>query len=201
MYHSPAHNSRVREEVIKDLRRRKIRFPTYNDIICPIRSTSTGEILEANKDGSLVEDIVDMVLLQRMNWDRVINAVAHSIPENETAHLVNVGLGSGLMRSVEKALRGGAFVMHHVAFGDAKTIIPEPAQDCVAVIGMAVNMPGAPNTSKLWEILEEGIDTVMEVRLISMSLRGMNTNVSSGYRCLAIASESLITQRDRPDAP
>ena len=201
MYHSPAHNSRVREEVIEDLRRRNIRFPTYNDIICPIRSTFTGEILEANKDGSLVQDIVDMVLLQRVNWDRVINAVAQSIPENQTTHLLNVGLGSGLMRSMEKALRDGAFVTHHVAFGDAKTIIPEPAQDCVAIIGMAVNMPGAPNTSKLWEILEEGINTVSEVKLIAISLRCMNTSVSSGYRCLAIASELVITRWDRLDAP
>ena len=201
MYHSPAHNSRVREEVIEDLRRRKIRFPTYNDIIYPVRSTFTGEILEANKDGSLVQDIVDMVLLQRVNWDKVINAVARSIPENQTAHLVNVGPGSGLTRSMEKALRDSPFVTHHVAFGDAKTIIPEPAQDSVAVIGMAVNMPGAPNMSKLWEILEEGVNTVMEVRLIAMSLRCVNTKVSSGYRCLVIASELMITWRDRLDAP
>lgn len=200
MYHSPVHNSRVREEVIEDLRRRKIRFPTYNDIVNPIRSTSTGEILEATKDGSLVQDIVDMVLLQRVNWDKVVNAVAQSIPENQTVHLVNVGPGSGLMRSMEKALRDSAFVTHHVAFGDSKSTIPEPAHDCVAVIGMAVNMPGAPSTSKLWEILEGGINTVMEVKLIAIFLGCMNTNVSSGYRCLVIASEWMIT-RDRPDAP
>jgi acyl transferase domain-containing protein len=201
MYHSPVHNSRVREEVIEDLRRRKIRFPTYNDIIYPIRSTFTAEILVSKTYGSLVQDIVDMVLLQRVNWDKVINAVAQSIPENQTAHLVNVGPGSGLIRSMEKALRGSAFVAHHVAFTDAKTIIPEPAQDGVAIIGMAVNMPGARNTSKLWKILEEGINTVMEVKFIAMSLRWVNTNVSSGYRCLLIASELMITWRDRLDAP
>ena len=201
MYHSPVHNSRVREEVIEDLRRRKIRFPTYNDIIYPIRSTFTGEILVAKKYGSLVQDIVDMILLQRVNWDKVINAVAQSIPENQTAHLVNVGPGSGLIRSMEKALRGSAFVAHHVAFTDTKTIILEHGQDCVAIIGMAVNMPGARNTSKLWKILEEGINTVMEVKLIAVSLRWANRNISSGHRCLVIAFELMTTWRDRLDAP
>jgi acyl transferase domain-containing protein len=51
-----------------------------------------------------------------------------------------------------------------MAFRETKTTIPEPARDCVAVVGMAVNMPGAPNASKLWEILEEGINTVKEVK-------------------------------------
>lgn len=170
LYHSPTHNRRVREEVLADLRRRKIRFPTYDDIICPIRSTFTGEILEANKDRSLVQDIVDMILLHQVNWDKVVNAVAKSIPENQTAHLVNVGPGSGLMRSMEKALRNGGFVTHYAAFRDTTSTIREPARDCVAVVGMAVHMPGAPNVSKLWEILEEGINTIMKVKYILMFL-------------------------------
>nr|QTV20414.1 polyketide synthase [Russula virescens] len=165
LYHSPAHNGRVCEEVLADLWRRKIRFPTYDDIICPIRSTFTGEVLEANKDRSLVRDIVDMILLHQVNWDKVINSVAKSIPENQTAHLVNVGPGSSLMRSMEKALRNGALqvMTHYLSYRDTKVSTPEPARDYIAIIGMAVNMPGAPNASKLWEILEEGINTVMEV--------------------------------------
>ena len=38
-----------------------------------------------------------------------------------------------------------------------------PKQEPIAIIGMAVNMPGAPNVSKLWEVLEHGINTVFEV--------------------------------------
>jgi hypothetical protein len=179
LYHSPRHNGRVREEVLADLWRRKIRFPTYDDIICPIRSTFTGEILEANKDGSLVQDIVDMILLQQVNWDKVTNAVSKSIPENQTAHLVNVGPGSALMRSMEKVLRNGTLVTHCIAFRETKTTIPEPVRDCVAIVGMAVNMPRAPNASKLWEILDEGINTVMEVKYNLRSLASMDWNVSS----------------------
>ena len=161
------HNCRVREEVLQDLWRRKIRFPTYDDVICPIRSTFTGEILDASNSGSLVQSIVDMILIQRVNWDKVTSSVAESIPKNEIAHLVNIGPGSGLMRSMEKAFRNGGLVTHNVVFGDAKeTTVVEPPnpEECVAIVGMAVNMPGAPNLSKLWEILEAGVNTVAEVQ-------------------------------------
>lgn len=171
LYHSPTHNNFVREEVLTDLRHRKIRFPTYGDIICPIRSTFTGEILDANDNGSLVQSIVDMILIQQVNWDKVTSGIAESIPENEAAHLVNVGPGSGLMRSMGKALRNGGLVTHTVVFDNTKkTTMLEPTQECVAVVGMAVNMPGAPNSSKLWEILQEGVNTVAEVCLILPSL-------------------------------
>lgn len=187
LYHSPMHNNRVREEVLGDLRRHKIRFPTYEDIICPIRSTFTGEILDANDGGSLVQSIVDMILIQRVNWDKVTSSVAESIPKNETAHLVNVGPGSGLMRSIEKAFRDGGLVTHNVVFDDTrKTTILEPSspEECVAVVGMAVNMPGAPSLSKLWEVLEEGMNTVAEVesslRLLGACLLSGMSHLGSG---------------------
>ena len=36
-------------------------------------------------------------------------------------------------------------------------------QEPIAIVGMAVNMPGAPNVGRLWEILENGSNTVEEV--------------------------------------
>lgn len=65
-----------------------------------------------------------------------------------------------------------------MAFRETKTTIPEPARDYIAIIGMAVNMPGAPNASKLWEILEEGINTVMEVKC------NLSFSCKHGYECL-----------------
>jgi malonyl CoA-acyl carrier protein transacylase len=107
LYHSPAHVHGVRREVLADLSRRNIMFPTFADIICPIRSTFTGETLEANQKGSLVQSIIDMILIHPVNWDKVTSAVAQSISRAEEAHLVNVGPGLGLIRSIEKALQSG----------------------------------------------------------------------------------------------
>lgn len=202
LYHSPSHNNGIREEVLADLRRRKIRFPTYSDIIYPIRSSYTGEILEANQDGSLVQSVVDMILVQPVKWDKVTKAVAQTIPENETAHLVNVGPGTGLMRSMEKALPKGGFRTHYVIFdGTKKTSVSEPAQDYVVIVGMAVNMPGAPKTSSLWEILEEGINTVVEVKCSLSSLGYVSGDVSRVYRFLRVVSELVTTLMARLVAP
>ncbi len=160
------HNNCVCEEVLADLWRLKIHFPTYDDIICPIRSTFSGEILDANDSGSLVQTVVDMILIQQVNWDKVTSSVAESIPNNETAHLVNVGPGSGLMRRMEKAFRNSGLMTYDIVFDDTKKITilgPPSSEECIAVVGMAVNMPGAPCSSKLWEILKEGVNTVAEV--------------------------------------
>lgn len=37
-------------------------------------------------------------------------------------------------------------------------------QEPIAIVGMAVNMPGAPNVGRLWEILANGSNTVEEVQ-------------------------------------
>lgn len=41
----------------------------------------------------------------------------------------------------------------------------------IAIVGMAVNFPGAPNVAKLWRVLEEGISTIRKVRIFSSSCR------------------------------
>ena len=171
LYHSPAHVHGVRREVLADLERRNILFPTFADIICPIRSTFTGETLEANQKGSLVQSIIDMILIHPVNWDKVTNAFAQSISRAEEAHLVNVGPGLGLIRSIEKALQSGRFVTHNLVTEDRHRLsILEPRRDHVAIVGMAVDMPGAPSTSKLWEVLEKGLNMVTEVKTFSSSL-------------------------------
>jgi Beta-ketoacyl synthase, N-terminal domain len=41
----------------------------------------------------------------------------------------------------------------------------EAKQEPIAIVGMAVNMPGAPDIGQLWEILASGSNTVEEVRI------------------------------------
>ncbi|KAG7091670.1 Type I Iterative PKS [Marasmius oreades] len=38
-----------------------------------------------------------------------------------------------------------------------------PKHEPIAIIGMAVDMPGSPDVSKLWETLERGINTISEI--------------------------------------
>ena len=70
LYHSPHCLESVRELVLKDIQYRSIKFPEFCHLIAPIRSTYTGELLDSRTiSGSLVQAVVDMILIQPVNWD------------------------------------------------------------------------------------------------------------------------------------
>ncbi|KAL0945469.1 hypothetical protein HGRIS_000958 [Hohenbuehelia grisea] len=164
LYHSPLHIGGVREEILADVASRNIEFPDFSDIKVPVRSTYTGKVLDKTSTGSLVEAVVDMVLTQPVNWDLVVAELVKSTPAETPVRLLNIGPGTGLTRSMERS-----FPRELVSSLDLTTVAAEatedtkPKQEPIAIVGMAVNMPGARDNSKLWEVLEQGINTIGEV--------------------------------------
>ncbi|KAF4596739.1 Type I Iterative Polyketide synthase (PKS) [Pleurotus pulmonarius] len=165
LYHSPEHINGVRQEVLSDVARRDIKFPNYSDIIVPIRSTFTGGVLDKKvTDGTLVDAVLDMVLTQPVNWDLVVDGLVKSAPVDIPVRLLNVGPGTGLTRSMERSFPKDIVSsldltsVNNESSGEAKS-----KQEPIAIVGMAVNMPGARDASKLWELLEKGINTISEV--------------------------------------
>ncbi|KAA1469652.1 polyketide synthase [Dentipellis sp. KUC8613] len=181
LYHSPAHVGGVRDTVLADVSRRGIRFPAYSDIKVPIRSMHSGQLLGAQNEGSLVEAVVDMVLTQSVNWDLVVAALVAATPEGEVVRLINVGPGAGLTRSMERAfpLRNVFSVDLTVPESHSTTSGSSPIQEPIAIVGMAVNMPGAPSASKLWEVLESGINTIAEIPEHRFSVSDYNNPADS----------------------
>lgn len=159
LYHASVHVGATREEVLADVLRRDIQFPRYEDIIVPIRSTHTGKAMTKDVSGCLLEDILDMLLVQRVNWNIVTEQVVKSLPASKTICLVNIGPGTGIAQGIKKALpRDRASVADQSVFMDQGGI-----HDSIAIIGMAVNMPGSPDVAQLWKVLEQGINTIGEV--------------------------------------
>ena len=165
LYHSPVHAENLRAQVLSDIACRNISFPKFSDIIIPIRSTFTGELIsEAASDRSLIDLVLDMVLTQPVHWNILVQKLSAIIPERASVRLINMGPGNGLTRSLERAIVRNIpdlldCTVVHVAAPEFAGIKQEP----IAIIGMAVNMPGASNTSQLWELLEKGLNTVSEV--------------------------------------
>lgn len=170
LYHSPTLLQGVRDQVLADAASRNIQFPNFSDIKVPIRSTWTGDAITKdnvtyNSDDSLLKLVVDMVLTQPVNWNLVIEKVMKSCPDSIPVRLLNVGPGAGLLRSTERAFPRGVVASLDLTIIDVTGHQQSKAkQEPIAVVGMAVNMPGAPNVSKLWEILEQGVNTISEVR-------------------------------------
>ncbi|RDB14789.1 Non-reducing polyketide synthase terA [Hypsizygus marmoreus] len=165
LYHSPIHANGLREHLLVDVVSRNIQFPNFSDIKVPIRSTLTGDLITKDEtSGSLLELVVDMILIHPVNWNILVGKVVKSSPDNHPIELLNVGPGSGLTRGVERT-----FARRNVTVTDLTAAINihhyqnKAEQEPIAIIGMSVNMPGAPNTSKLWELLEKGINTISEV--------------------------------------
>ncbi|KAF9464084.1 beta-ketoacyl synthase, partial [Collybia nuda] len=165
LYHSQVHVGHTREQVLADVASRHIHFPDFLDIKVPLRSTMTGEVItKDNATGSLLELVVDMVLTQPVNWNLVVEKVLEASPGGIPIRLLNIGPGAGLTRSLERAFpHGRAISVDLTAVNANRRQETRVKQEPIAIIGMAVNMPGAPNVSKLWEILEQGINTVSEV--------------------------------------
>jgi len=158
LYHAPYQLVSVREQVLKDIEYRSIKFPELSDLIVSIRSTHTGELLDSRAiSGSLVERVVDMLLIQPVRWDRVLSSLAGSLarmcgPEHGNSpyiRLLNFGPGTGLLKCTEKAFEVVDRASVDLTLISALRMENKPKQEPIAIVGMAVNMPGAPNTSKL----------------------------------------------------
>ncbi|KAF8810981.1 polyketide beta-ketoacyl-synthase [Phlegmacium glaucopus] len=163
LYHSPVHFTGTRTQIINDISSRNILFPTFADIIVPIRSTLSGDPITkaTTTGGSLAELVVDMVLTQPVNWDLVVSKATMSIPCQIPVHIVNVGPGTSLTRGIERT-----FTLQGIAIDKRSDLSNHPyeaKQEPIAIVGMAVNMPGAPNVDRLWEILANGSNTVEEI--------------------------------------
>ncbi|TFK43602.1 polyketide synthase [Crucibulum laeve] len=167
LYHSSTHEEGVLQEVLADVQRRSIRFPNYADIKVPIRSTFNGDVLsKETASGTLLEAVSKMVLTQPVNWDVVVDKLVQSAPADSSVRLLNVGPGTGLTRSLERAFPQGSASTHDLTPSATTTEAEKEAkskESAIAIVGMGVHMPGARNPSELWKVLEDGINTISEI--------------------------------------
>ncbi|ESK95806.1 polyketide synthase [Moniliophthora roreri MCA 2997] len=199
LYHSPSQGA-IRAQILGDLVRRDIRFPNYADLRVPLRSTFTGHIIDAQATtGTLLETILDMVLLQPINWDIVVDSLVRSVPDADTVRLLNFGPGAGIVRSMERRFPLGQSSVLDVslnAFTPPTTLPP----DAIAVIGMAVHMPGANDTAELWNVLENGLNMVSEIPEHKFRVSDYNTSMNgSGGRAMKAHTGNFIDGVDEFD--
>jgi len=144
-----------------------------------------------------------MILIQPVNWDRVVSSLATTLSTAPTTkpdlspsiRLLNFGPGTGLVRSTQRAFKIGNTVYLDLTSGDTWGNGGErkAKQAPIAIVGMSVNMPGAPNTAGLWEVLERGINTCSEVTRFSFHFYAMLTPFPRMYRSQKVASKSPTT--------
>lgn len=170
LYHTSIHEKGARAQVLEDIVRREIRFPTVPDLKAPLRNSFDGEVVDVSCRTSLAELIVDMILMQPVNWHQVMSSLVAAIPKNAAVNLVNFGPGTGLARTMARVFADHAVTTINALTSEGVSTNGN-GREPIAIIGMAVNMPGAPNIAKLWEVLETGINTISEVRFHVLSFK------------------------------
>ncbi|KAG1818621.1 putative polyketide synthase [Suillus subaureus] len=153
LYHAHTlHN--VHAQVLADSRRHLIRFPDFSDLKYPVFSTVSGKpVLPSSEHSSLVDAVLDMII--------VSPGLGGSVPADAPTQVLNFGPSSGLLRILEKSLSQESY------FGSSSPDSPKGSnfkQEPIAIIGMALRLPGGARTAnELWELLERGINTISEI--------------------------------------
>lgn len=160
LYHAYSAHLFTKLEVLSDIKRRGINVPTASDLIAPLASTFSGDIINSVAM-SLSEVIIDMILAQPVNWDSVTSLLADRLASAgiEDVELVSIGPGDSWAKGLERSLTG---LNVRVAMQD----LPSGARgklEPIAIVGMAVNMSGSPNIEELWKLLENGSSTLSKV--------------------------------------
>ncbi|EEB89811.1 hypothetical protein MPER_12055, partial [Moniliophthora perniciosa FA553] len=150
LYHSPCHQDGLRKQVLADVTRRGVAFPKLDNLIFPLRSTFSGELVN-DESKSLLEAIFDMIVTQPVNWHLVTDALVQAAPADASVRLLNFGPGTGLVRSLAKAFPKTVSTQDLTSETTAKH--PEgtatKGQTPIAIVVVGV--------------LEDGINTVSEV--------------------------------------
>ena len=167
LYHSSIHGEPggIKEKLLQDCAQRNLRCPDFKDIVIPFRSSYDGTPLTSSTvcGSSLMELVIDMLLTQPVNWEHVVREVRDALSEEMSLTLVNVGPGKGLVAGMEKALGPRRVTVLDISMGRPQENVPK--HEPIAIVGMAVNMPGSPNVSMLWKVLEQGINTISPVSI------------------------------------
>ena len=169
LYHVPSRLDTVREEILSDIVSRRIQFPAIQEaFVSLLRCSNTGEILRSSTE-SLISSVVDMILVHPVRWDKVVKSTSASIPVDCPVQILNFGGGKGPVKGLTKSLKEhGISNFQCVDMGGERVLQASIRHEPIAIVGMAVNMPGAKSVDELWDILKNGSKTLQTVRLLNL---------------------------------
>ena len=169
LYHHHERLKGLPAQVLQDLGQCGQVLQTELSFAAPLLSTVTGEPLSFSARPLLrevAEAILDMVFLQAVNWVGVQESIAR-LAKNAIegsgggpVSILNYGPGLGVSRI--SSLGEQVKIMDISRLEDpAYTSLSE---NDIAIVGMAVELPGAPDADTLWQRLMDGADSCTEVR-------------------------------------
>lgn len=157
-------------QLLEEFEKRKLAFPSRRDLVVPIISTIDGSLIQSTEDGSstdLLNQILDMILMECTNWVSVedtIVSLSHEGRRQDCGVLTvwNYGPCNGALTRPKE-------VPEYVEVLDAalELCTENSSQETdIAVVGMGLDLPGAPDPEALWRNLMNRVNSCSEVSLI-----------------------------------
>ncbi|KAL9075829.1 MAG: hypothetical protein Q9157_003864 [Trypethelium eluteriae] len=175
LYHVRDRLASLKQDTYKDLQQRCPSMSTSVAFVAPLLSTIDGQpinYVEPRPLGAFINAILDMILLEPVNWVSVQNSIfadAQKVSTSSTAEatidILNMGPGYGMSKS--------AFQLpSNVKIRDVMSLAGAPeshreasrlAPDDIAIVGMAVDLPDASDVDSLWANLVGGVNSCSEI--------------------------------------
>lgn len=170
-YHGGPQMESCVQEVIADVDKGNISFPTWSDLRLPLHSTSSGAGGLLNADAcpsaSLLEVALRHILVDVINWQQTwafLEKTTLSTGSSTTCPLRLVFLGPSttalrlswntLQVKPDVKIKTGGFVFQGPASSTA---------DDIAIVGMSINFPCGQGGSQFWETLKNAKSAVSDV--------------------------------------
>ena len=135
LYHSPE-LLEVKNLVMHDIHRRHITFPTYDSLLRPLCNPVSGlwitaESAQSSEWSTLAEAVVDMTLLEPVNFDAIINELTRELTEAQVPfiRLITVGPGDALLKAVSRSLPG--MKIESVDWTSEVPVVPETSTHAI----------------------------------------------------------------------
>lgn len=173
LYHNGALLESVRDQVLQDLSRCGHLLNTELQFAAPLLSTVSGDPLvfsSTPKFKEIASAILDMMFIHEVDWDTVQNSIASLTKSAAMAgpvSIINYGPGLGMSTTAFRHIMENKV---DIISGSELNKLASPQAtksgfdtDDIAIVGMAVDFPGATDANALWEGLTKGMNSCTEV--------------------------------------
>ncbi|KAI1145212.1 hypothetical protein F4825DRAFT_474651 [Nemania diffusa] len=163
-YHGGSRMVGVVEQVLRDVKRRNINFPTWDALHAPLRSSTTGDrMIKGISCRSLLETVLSSIFVEVCNWkktrenlfEEAFKYLEHD--PNARYRLLCVGPGTRSLLQVAP--------IHNQlnVVGSVPELAGDDMDDMIAIVGTSINYPGANCMEQLWDVLEKAQCTASKI--------------------------------------
>ncbi|KAK4205573.1 putative polyketide synthase [Triangularia verruculosa] len=169
-YHGGSESFCLVDQVLEDVRKREITFPTWQCLQISLRSVATGQLLDpvaaAESGPSLLEVALQSIFVETVGWQTTLGSLTQSLSEgldkNPDSQSRVIGMGpnaASLVRDMKSTMLSSKVSIID-SFGEFALSSPP---DAYAIVGLSVNYPKGNGLDEFWETIMKGESTLSTI--------------------------------------